>query len=469
MEVINERSIYQWCMDHKVNVQCSLSMVGDLSGITDDEVITEAQKLCGVRVPLLVDKWKGATGEIRAILITTQDCLDSSLIPINVLVGGVAGRRCQIIWPRSSEENDGEATEAVENREETDHQGRDAPGTSDNSLPKPSLGESIKPQVESVMDKVVSQFERWHYEGGYRRLRVFSGTIPIPTGEEGYEAWREAAIQHSEEWRCPEYIKKQRIVESLRGPAMGIIQATRRSNTNATLKDYFNALDYSFGTIEDIGDILARLNHTYQEPSEPLTNFIYRLVKILYKLLDKGGIEQLEIDERRLKHLLRGALTSSPVAQRLRCSGTRARPPMLSELIKDVKLEEVQIDNREKSIKRVKVVVPAAVSPNTDATSPNDRLFKLLEEQNKKLDQLITVHNSVQFPVNRVRGRGPTRRVDNRDHIICYRCGQMGHRSFECPQTGSYGRNSNNGGNRNTIPSENQEGTLMNPASTPEP
>ncbi|XP_063806765.1 paraneoplastic antigen Ma2 homolog [Pseudophryne corroboree] len=390
MEVINERGIYHWCIDHKVNIRCSLSMVGDFTGITNDEVITEAQKLCGVRVPLLVDKWKGATGEIRAILITTHDCLDPSLTPINVLVGGASGRRWQIMWPRSIEDNDGEAPEAGRTREETDHQGRDAPGTGDNSLPKTSLGESMEPQVESVMDKVVSQFERWHYEGGYRRLRVFSGTIPVPTGEEGYDAWREAAIQHSEEWRCPEHIKKQRIVESLRGPAMGIIHATRRSNPNATLKDYFNALDYSFGTIEDIGDILARLNHTYQEPSEPLTNFIYRLDKILYKLLDKGGIEQSEIDEQRLKHLLRGALTSSPVAQRLRCSGARARPPTLSELIKDVKLEEVQIDNREKSIKRVKVVVPAAVAPSPDATSPNERLYKLIEEQNKKLDQLIT-------------------------------------------------------------------------------
>ncbi|XP_063802622.1 paraneoplastic antigen Ma1 homolog [Pseudophryne corroboree] len=380
MEVITDKDVYRWCNDHGIDVRCSLSFVGNFVGFTDEEVITEAQKLWGVKVPILVDKWKGETGEIRAVLITTKDYLDASLIPANVLVGVAVSKRWQIMWPRDVSNSDRENPETsrlgegVAVREENSQNRGDNPQPSmPKDPPNDSTGETIEPQVETVMDKVVSHFERWHYKGGYRRLRVFSGILPIPTGEEGYDAWREAAIQHSEEWCCPEHIKKQRIVESLRGPAMGIIHATRRSNSNATLKDYFNALDYSFGTLEDLGDILVRLNQTYQEPSETLTNFIYRIDKILYKLLDKGGIQSSEIDERRLKQLLRGALTTNPVAQRLRCSGPGAKPPTLSELIKDVKLEEVQIENREKSLKRVKVVVPSSVEPSSNVLSPNDR------------------------------------------------------------------------------------------------
>ncbi|XP_063797584.1 paraneoplastic antigen Ma1 homolog [Pseudophryne corroboree] len=323
MEVILEKDIHTWCKDQGVNPRQSVCIVGNFESIPDDKVIKEVQKLCGIRIPCIVDKWKGATGDICAILITNQEYLDPSLIPAEILVEGVPGRRWQIMWPSEVGKTEGEAQVAIDDNG-TERVGGDYQNAGDGSLPRAATSnlprESIEPQVDAVMDRMVSHSERWHYEGGYRRLRVFSGIIPVPTGEEGYDTWREAAVQHSEEWRCPEHIKKQRIVESLRGPAMGIIHATRRSNPSATLKDYFNALDYSFGTIEDVGDILARLNQTYQEPAESLTNYIYRLDKILYKLMDKGGIDASEIDEKRIKHLLREAMTYNPVAQRLRCS-----------------------------------------------------------------------------------------------------------------------------------------------------
>ncbi|XP_063806803.1 paraneoplastic antigen-like protein 5 [Pseudophryne corroboree] len=342
MEVIMERDIHTWCKDQGVDPRQSICIVGNFAGTTDDKVIKEVQKLCGVKIPCVVDKWKSATGDICAILITNQEYLDSSLIPANILVEGLPGRRWQIMCPIEIGETEGEAQVAIGDNSSERLEGN-YQNAGDSSLPRAATSnittESVEPQVEAVMDKMVSHFERWHYEGGYRRLRVFSGIIPVPNEEEGYDAWREAAVQHSEEWRCPEHIKKQRIVESLRGPAMGIIHATWRSNPDGTLKDYFNALDYSFGTIEHVWDILARLNQTYQEPAETLTNYIYCLDKILYNLRDKGGIEASEIDEKHIKHLLRGALTNNPVAQRLRCSAVGARPPMLGELIKVVKLE----------------------------------------------------------------------------------------------------------------------------------
>ncbi|XP_063781269.1 paraneoplastic antigen Ma1 homolog [Pseudophryne corroboree] len=374
MKVIMERDIHTWCKDQGVDPRQSICIAGNFVGITDDKVIKEVQKLCGIKIPCVVDKWKSATGDICAILITNQEYLDSSLIPANILVKGVLGRRWQIRWPIEIGETEGEAQVAIgENRAERLEESYQNAG--DSSLPRATTSnitsESIEPQVEAVMDKMVSHFEHWHYEGGYKRLRVFYGIIPVPTGEEGYDAWREAAVQHLEEWQCPEHIKKQRIVERLRGPAMGIIHATRRSNPDATLKDFFNALDYSLGTIEDVGDILARLNQTYQEPAETLTNYIYRLDKILYKLIDKGGVEASEIDEKCIKHLLRGAPTSNPVAQRLWCSAVGARPPTLGELIKEVKLEEVQIDNREKSLRRVKVILPTPERPTESKNCTN--------------------------------------------------------------------------------------------------
>ncbi|XP_063811778.1 paraneoplastic antigen Ma1 homolog [Pseudophryne corroboree] len=377
MEFIKREDIYSWCRNKGVDIQKSVSILGNFMEIIDEDIVNEVKKLYGIKQPYIVDKWRGVNEEICAILISNDNQLDASVIPANILIEKAPGKKWKVMWPMDKYADRGEKAIIKEDSKIESASAVCYPNHSNTSEEDSLDNDKVDPQVENVMDKVVSHFERWHYEGGYRRLRIFSGVTPVPTGEESYEVWREAAVQHSEEWRCPEHIKIQRIVESLRGPAMGIIHATRRSYTQATLKDYFEALDYSFGTLEDVGDILSRLNHTYQEPNETLTNYIYRLDKILYKLLDKGGINPQEIDERRLKHILRGALTTNPVAQRLRCRMPREPAPTLRELIKEVKLEEVQIANREKNLKRVKIIAPTAEVP-----SVNEQLLKLIEEQN---------------------------------------------------------------------------------------
>ncbi|XP_063794694.1 paraneoplastic antigen Ma1 homolog [Pseudophryne corroboree] len=335
-----------------------------------------------------------------------------------------------------------------------------------NTAPIESTVESLGTGVETMVDKMVSHLERWHYEGGYRRLRIFSGISPVPAGEETYDNCREAAIQHSEEWQCPEHIKKQRIVESLRGPAMGVIQATRRSKSTATLQDYIEALDFSYGTMEDVGDLLARLHRTYQEPGETLTQYIYRVDRLIYKIVEKGGIAKDTVDESRIKQVLKGALTNNPVAQRLRCTRTSGTPPSLTELVKEVKLEEVQIETREKTIKRIKAII-STLTP----TVIDDRLFKLLEEQNKKIDQLIALQSQAttrpSWPSEA--GRGRSRGSGSRGQIICYSCGQPGHRSFECPVMAMdrRGRSQTFGQARNDQ-LENSNGSTVNPSQAPQ-
>ncbi|XP_063797589.1 paraneoplastic antigen Ma1 homolog [Pseudophryne corroboree] len=470
MEGVSKEDIFRWCREKEIDVESSFGLTGNLMNASDESILNSVKFLYGVSDPSIVDKWKGLTGNITAVLITNKNLLDPVLIPSMVVVDGVPGWKVHLIWPEWQTSREGTDTPRKEQGTGEPHirsMGETVPTPSADTDVPTQQEEAIESQVDTVVGKMVSHLERWQFEGGYRRLWIFSGITPMPAGEETYELWREAATQHSEEWQCPDHVKRQRVVESLRGPAMGVIQATRRSNPKATLKEYLEALDFSFGTMEDVGDLLARLNHTYQEPGETLTHYIYRIDRLIYKIVDKGGIDKETVDSKRLIQVLKGALTNNPVAQRLRCTMAAARPPTLTELVKEVKLEEVQIENREKTIKKVKVVIPENEPPSID-----DRLVKLIEEQNKKLEQLIALQTVNPYSPAAIHGfdRGMRSRRENRKPIICYSCGQAGHRSFECPMNGNNTRRNESNSNyqRRNLPSENPNGSVVTPSQAPQ-
>ncbi|XP_063788867.1 paraneoplastic antigen Ma1 homolog [Pseudophryne corroboree] len=381
MERFTEEDISDWCCRKGKDPKKCLGIGGNFTEFSDEEIIERLTKLYGVFRPKIVDKWIGGLGRIAALLIETVRELDAEVIPSVVVASEETGRRWSIMWPNTQDKEATSAPISVSlpsnpNRGEESGEGGDAHNSTANA--------SDNNRFEAVMDRVVTQLERWHYEGSYRRLQIFSGIAPVPVGEETYEAWKEAAVQQTEEWQCPDRIKIQRVVESLRGPAMGIIQAARRSNPNATLETYFESLDYAYRTLEDVGDLTSRLHHTFQESGEKLSAFLIRLDKLLYKIVDKGGIDKEDVDKSRMKQLLRGASTMDPVAQKLRCSGVREPSPTFNELLKEIKQEEVLIDMREKVVKKVKVVLPVAES-NTFV----DKILKMMDEQKKKLNSLL--------------------------------------------------------------------------------
>lgn len=92
------------------------------------------------------------------------------------------------------------------------------------SQPTSSFAESLICAVTNLLDitnKPASE------SGGYRRLRVFSGIVPTPTGEEHFDHWLEQAYLMVEESDGTDKDKRRRIVESLKGPALELIKAIR--------------------------------------------------------------------------------------------------------------------------------------------------------------------------------------------------------------------------------------------------
>ncbi|XP_040180256.1 paraneoplastic antigen Ma1 homolog [Rana temporaria] len=167
-------------------------------------------------------------------------------------------------------------------------------------VPSPSPLATIGPELFAALGDFVSKCQRdppTYSATGYRKLRVFSGRQPVPTGEDSFEEWLDQATQALDEWDIPETQKKQRITESLKGPASAAIHNLKLRKRNCVAQDYLNILQDVFGCTEKASDLIYQLEHTYQNVGEKLSEYMRRLDTIIHQILLKKGLDPQKVDE----------------------------------------------------------------------------------------------------------------------------------------------------------------------------
>ncbi|XP_039199633.1 paraneoplastic antigen Ma1 homolog [Crotalus tigris] len=152
---------------------------------------------------------------------------------------------------------------------------------------------------------------------GYRKLPILGGMQLVPEGEEKYEAWMEQAIK-VEEWDIPDTQKRQRVRESLKGPAAEAIRSLTLSRGQFTVRDYLSLLHDEFGSVETVFSLLFRLEHMYQKRGEKLSEYIRCLNRLLYQVVEKGGLDPAGVEQARIEQLSWGALASDPVRSQIK-------------------------------------------------------------------------------------------------------------------------------------------------------
>uniref|UniRef100_A0A8C1LNS0 Paraneoplastic antigen Ma-like C-terminal domain-containing protein n=1 Tax=Cyprinus carpio TaxID=7962 RepID=A0A8C1LNS0_CYPCA len=161
----------------------------------------------------IVDRCLYVASKTQFVLIQTSTDLTKQTTPACVGLPGKAGPWPVHVLPVLAE---GESFEA-KLLSFLKHEGKTI--TDVKGLLKPSpldMNTALINAISSLVDKCNTAPADTQ---SYRKLCVFSGVRPNPNGEEEYDAWAEQTMHLLEEWQCSDNVKKQRIVESLKGPA----------------------------------------------------------------------------------------------------------------------------------------------------------------------------------------------------------------------------------------------------------
>lgn len=155
---------------------------------------------------------------------------------------------------------------------------------------------------------------------------------------------------------CSNKEKRTRIVESLKGPALDIIQAVRLNDPDATPTDYLKALDNAFGGTESGEDLYFAFRSMHQQSGEKLSDFLQRLERSIRRVLHREGISPQCTDQVKLEQLIRGSTQSDMILVHLRLRERKEKPPTFLQLLNEIREEEEYEASRRKLNRTVRQV-----------------------------------------------------------------------------------------------------------------
>ncbi|KAL7857334.1 hypothetical protein SRHO_G00162330 [Serrasalmus rhombeus] len=379
--------IERWCEKHQLSFAKAIVLSG-VSDVTDDVLLAALNTVKAIGKTRIVEKCFDTNTKTDFVLVQTSATVTGQTLPNAIGIPGKVGPWPLHVLPAVTEFEQFQAKLLSflqsEGKSIADVKGLLNP-------PSLDVNAALVNAISSLVDKCNAAPADTQ---SYRKLRMFSGVRPTPSGEEEYDAWAEQTIHMLEEWQCGDSVKKQRIVESLRGPAADIIRFSRAQNPNATSNDYMQALETAFGTTESSADLLVKFRSTFQIEGEKLSTYLLRLDKLLHCVFRKGGLQLSDMNRLRTEQVVRGALPHDMTAICIRMTHKLREPLTFSELLKEVREEEDMLQGRNdtKSAVMSKAVTSVTTSSPEVKTDPEvERLKRELKEMKAEMSNLKVV------------------------------------------------------------------------------
>lgn len=290
---------------------------------------------------------------------------------------------------------------------------------------------SVGPKpIVHVIDKVASG-------RSYRRLRLFSGKTPVPSGELDFENWRRLARQLLKDDSIPDSEKRSRITESLVPPALNVVWAVP---DGSPAQEYLTCLSRAYGCTADGDELLTDFRCAYQKEEEKASDYLLRLHTLLTQVVEMGGISAEDSDKTLCSQFQRGCLYNEPLLNMLQLRSKKDNPPGMLILLREVRAAETLLQEKSdrrkgdaKLSKRVSAMAQTASAENRSASSaPSDggevaELREAVDRLHRRLDGLF--RSQTNAPRRPSSAPAPGRKPRP---IFCYNCGEDGHRADSC-------------------------------------
>lgn len=461
-----------WCKGEGLNPSHAI-LLKDVPEDTEIEVIERTLQSIKVLGRVKVrGRMYDPQSKCLTVLCECREKVNTKAIPLDILADG-SNSPWRIIG--HLEEEDGSVDQLVADDWQASQTDLGPAATLQASTP-----EAI---IRAVGDLLQNTSKPASDNSSYRRLRTFSGVVPTPPGEEQLENWILQARLMIEEYDRPDREKKIRIMESVKGPALEILQAVRFNNPEATPQEYIDVIENTFDTPETGEELYFAFRMLCQHRGEKLSEFLRRMERSLSKVVKRGGLSPALIDKARLDQLIKGATGSDLMLLSLRLRERKDNPPTFLQLLNEVRIEEeheasrrrlnlnkvvhvksatvptgAHVENLRLEIQGLKTQVsdlttaagvPGVHSPGAASTENveadglgEDKNFQALKKEVVRLRKQISVMSvnpskGVAVPSPRHHG-SPThlqrgaRALRDPSHFFCYRCGEDGHISTKC-------------------------------------
>ena len=264
------------------------------------------------------------------------------------------------------------------------------------------------------------------------KLRQFSGTVPIPSGQVDFNTWYRAAARLGKHEELSVDEKLARIHNSLSSPALDMAQTALDSESPESV---LQLLRNVYGSVEDPRDLLNDFHTTVMTTKEQPSEYLNRLYLKLQKLKSLDTLETEDASSSLLKQFLYGC-SDETLILKLHLEEKENDPPEYGELLLALRKEEAKRQKKYSAHKLAHSYQQSTESESTELIKLKTEVASLqaqlanlsAKQQKSEINHPAKASSSgKQSSSMEATGQRPKRKLR-----FCFKCGESGHVVWRC-------------------------------------